>query len=279
MRVNMDSSILSDTRFKRLGKALGIPYQQAVGACFFVWLTCYEHRSEALEAVDIDLAADIEGFAEAMVKCKIAHRDGDTIIVHGVTERIKFLNKQKVKGSSGGNAKAQKTRVNKANVADATRTPVADATGAALAYSPALALTPALAPPPPLPPEEVVGGGGEVIRIENFTSFIDAWNATQLPGSGKIRREATRVGLWQMRLADEYWRENWREAIARAGRSSRCCGLGKDWSGLMVDTFLKDSTMLTRILEGQFDDVTTVNAPRVSEAERLIAEAMRGASS
>ncbi len=43
-------------------------------------------------------------------------------------------------------------------------------------------------------------------------------------------------------------------AIERAGKSLRCRGETKGWSGLTVKSFLEDEDMLVRILDGEFDN-------------------------
>src|SRR5688572_2423773 len=111
MRVNMDSSVVSDPRFKMLGKALGVTWREALGSCFLVWLACYERREDMMPEDEIDVAAECEGFAKAMLRVGLAHPgelDG-TIVIHGVDSRISFLNKQRSKGKAGG-AKSGKAR-------------------------------------------------------------------------------------------------------------------------------------------------------------------------
>jgi hypothetical protein len=128
----------------------------------------------------------------------------------------------------------------------------------------------------PLPPSGVQGGGeGEVgwkpfdpptpdlspgaaddnPWAEPLGALVAAWMAARLPGNG-IEENSTRRGLWQQRLADDSWRARWREAVARAGRSSACRGEDPNFlkRGLRIDTFLREPNMLTRILEGEFDD-------------------------
>jgi hypothetical protein len=72
-----------------------------------------------------------------------------------------------------------------------------------------------------------------------------------LPGSAT--RTHNRAGHFQQRQLGDEWRRRWREAVERAGRSSRCRGLAGDWS-LTIDAFLRHEDMLVRILEGEFDD-------------------------
>ena len=141
MRVNMDSSIASDPRFKKLGRALGISWREAIGSCFLVWLACYERRAGEFPADEIDIAAEIDGFAEALVAVGLAHVVDDALIaLHGVDQRIEFLLKQAEKGRRGGNAKAKKAL---APAKQMLAERVANATGVAVAYTPALTPSPA----------------------------------------------------------------------------------------------------------------------------------------
>jgi hypothetical protein len=111
----------------------------------------------------------------------------------------------------------------------------------------------------PLPPDPAGGGvcadplGFEIIDTNLWPEFVAAWTAAGLPGAGTVQRTSNRVGWLQQRLAAADWRDRWRDAVARAGRSARCCGRAGGWS-LRLDTFLKDPDILVRVLEGEFDD-------------------------
>lgn len=106
MRVNMDSSVASDPRFKLVAAALGVKWTEVVGSSFLLWLACYERRSERLRKVEADVAAELSGFADALVAEGLADDCGDgTIVVHGVTERIEFLKRQAERGAKGGKSK------------------------------------------------------------------------------------------------------------------------------------------------------------------------------
>jgi hypothetical protein len=102
MRVNVDSSVFSDPRFKIMGRLLKSSWKETIAECLMVWLVCYERRTERLSTEEIDIAADHVGFAEAMVTVGLADNDGTAVIVHGVVKRIQFLLAQSVKGKKGG---------------------------------------------------------------------------------------------------------------------------------------------------------------------------------
>lgn len=108
----MDSSIATDPRFKLLGRALGVNWKEAIGSCYLLWLACYDRRSKCFAKVEADIAAELEGFADALLKVGLATR-GDTadeIIVHGVEPRIVFLEKQVEKASKGGKKSGETRR-------------------------------------------------------------------------------------------------------------------------------------------------------------------------
>ena len=54
MRVNMDSSIVTEGRFRLVAADLGITWREVVGSCFLVWMSCYERRSETLRIDEAD---------------------------------------------------------------------------------------------------------------------------------------------------------------------------------------------------------------------------------
>lgn len=93
-----------------------------------------------------------------------------------------------------------------------------------------------------------------IIRPEAWGELVQEWEKAGLKGTGRIHRTPNRAGLFHMRLVDDFWRGNWREAVQRAGRCKQLREGNKGWPGLMIDTFLRDPDMLVRILEGQFDD-------------------------
>lgn len=107
MRVNIESSVITDPRFKLLAKKLSISQREVIGTCFMVWLACYERRAERLSVAEANAAADVEGFSEVLAEVGLADLsdDGKFINVHGVTDRIRFLRDQRERGKKGGRAK------------------------------------------------------------------------------------------------------------------------------------------------------------------------------
>jgi hypothetical protein len=144
----MDSSIATDPRFKLMALDLGISRNELAGALFYVWLACYERRSERLSKRLADASAEIEGFANALVEAELADDDDDSILVHGAAVRIEFLLKQAEKGRKGGKkGKGKpKRRSSKANVKQMLNKAEAkpkQSRSKAKAYSPTLTPDPA----------------------------------------------------------------------------------------------------------------------------------------
>lgn len=109
----MDSSIATDPRFKLLAVDLGWSLRELAGTCFFVWLACYERRSDRLSVRQANACAENERFSEAIVAAGLAHLVGETdIVFHGAAERIKFLKKQAERGRKGGAARGSRRQPN-----------------------------------------------------------------------------------------------------------------------------------------------------------------------
>jgi uncharacterized phage protein (TIGR02220 family) len=138
MRVNMDSSMVGDPRFRVLATELGWHIREVFGACYLLWLACYERRAPVMESRYVDAAVDHAGFADALVSVGLADAEGpDSVRIHGVDVRILFLQKQAEKGRKGGQKSAGKRRRRrvKANAQ-------ANGSGVAQAYPPAPAPAP-----------------------------------------------------------------------------------------------------------------------------------------
>lgn len=160
MRVNMDSSIVFDPRFKMLAKSLGISLREVYGSCFLLWLHCYQSRSVRLAFAEADSAADVDGFAAGLVAVGLADDDDGNqkaLTVHGVSERIRFLGVQKKSGGRGGRASAKSKRDKiLAAEADAKRSLEQLSSDQNIQIkqcsSPSPTLSPTLSPSPALPP-------------------------------------------------------------------------------------------------------------------------------
>lgn len=91
--------------------------------------------------------------------------------------------------------------------------------------------------------------GAGFVRPPPLAELVAAWAAAGLPAATET---PTRRGHWQMRCADPWFAEHWREAVERAGRSPRCRGDAGDWRAT-VDWFLRTPDAARRLLEGEFD--------------------------
>lgn len=295
MRVNMDSSVASDPRFKMLGRILGVTWREAVGSCFLVWLTCYDRRSGRLTVAEVDIASEVDGFAEALVSVGLAHLEAEreasasanakqdettleklqrVVVIHGVDERIEFLNKQREKGSKGGkssgkarrNHRTEKDKQPEANrEADASRS--AQAKREAYSLTHALALTPALAqtdPQTPAPPsaDAVVGSVGSGSAGDGFDplrqseqnrkEFLAEWNGSGLKPLQRLTH--TLHARLDALMLDPDWRAIWRQALRKAGQCPFLAkGEGSRAGPLDPSQFLRDDDFADKILRGTFD--------------------------
>lgn len=109
VRVNVDSAIFGDARLKLLARYLGIPWTQALGALVAVWHHCYQKRQAVVTCIEVDAVADIDALAVALEKADLASRAGQgKVRVHGVAERIEWLDVQSNKAKSAAKARWQR---------------------------------------------------------------------------------------------------------------------------------------------------------------------------
>lgn len=188
MRVNMDSSIVSDPRFKIVAKRLGVSWREVIGSCFLLWLAAYERRSKCFSKIEADIAAELDGFSNALCVVGLADDNkDDTINVHGVDARISFLESQSRKGKKGGkNSGKSRHTTSEANAlatpeAYASANAQANGSGSAQAYP--LTLTPTLSLNTPLPPK---GEEREKNEPPDFVAFWD-WYPRQYARPSALR--------------------------------------------------------------------------------------------
>lgn len=111
MRVNVEGSVYTDPRFKRLAHHLGgVKLREAIGGMVGVWFVCYERRTPFLTEEDIDIAGEQAGFTVAMVRSDLAQLAPEGYHVAGVDDRIGFLLEQEERSSAGGKEKARRDR-------------------------------------------------------------------------------------------------------------------------------------------------------------------------
>lgn len=93
-----------------------------------------------------------------------------------------------------------------------------------------------------------------------FSEVIDAWNEQGVfPKADKVT--SSRQRSLKARLADPYFVENWREALARARGSPFCRGDNERGWRANIDWFLRPDTV-PKLMEGQYSDAK--NARRSS---------------
>lgn len=108
-RVNIDAKVWNDPRVKRLARKLEWRMSWTVGALAAVWNVAYEAREPVMSDIDIDTAAEHEGFADYLTcdAVQLGERQEDgRIFLRGVVKRIQFLLRQAELGSIGGRKRA-----------------------------------------------------------------------------------------------------------------------------------------------------------------------------
>jgi uncharacterized phage protein (TIGR02220 family) len=110
MRINVDGYALRDPRIARLARKLALPRHQVIGQLIEVWAVCYDRVTDRLSELDIDTAAERDGFAAAMCDPQIElaerHRNG-TVRISGAAKRIRYLQGQQERGARGGKRSAE----------------------------------------------------------------------------------------------------------------------------------------------------------------------------
>jgi hypothetical protein len=111
MRVNVDSQVATDPRWRHFAELIGASLPQCVGMAVFVWFPCYDRTCSTLLKREVDICAQHAGFADAMVASHLAEEvDVHSVRILGVEERIKWLTKQRDNGKRGGRASAGKRK-------------------------------------------------------------------------------------------------------------------------------------------------------------------------
>lgn len=112
--INVESKALSDPRFRILARLAGLAdADHARGKALRVWAECLERGAYALSSAIVDAAAEVDGFAVAMVKAGLAEPFGEGVRICGTEGRIEWLAKKRAASKAGGDstrAKWQATR-------------------------------------------------------------------------------------------------------------------------------------------------------------------------
>lgn len=150
-RVNIDSKVWSDPRVKRLARLCGWGMPQTVGTLAAVWNVAYEAKDPNVAPLDIDTAAERDGFSEMLTRSEVnlGELRGETVFLRGVLKRIRYLLEQAERGRKGGTARtATAQRTPNGRLANAKQVPSERLANA----EQCLALPPDLDLPPDLPP-------------------------------------------------------------------------------------------------------------------------------
>lgn len=100
---------------------------QTVGTLAAVWNVAYEAKDPHVSRLDVDTAAERDGFADLLIHPEVglalALESDPRVFLHGVKKRIEYLITQAERGRRGGEAKANAKRTDGAFLANAKQTP------------------------------------------------------------------------------------------------------------------------------------------------------------
>jgi hypothetical protein len=112
-RMSIDDMILRDTRVLRLARLCGQDKHGTIGRLLAVFAIVYDRVDDTLDVLDIDLAAELDGFAGHMVTADLAVQVRKRIRVRGAEKRLEYLRTREESGREGG-LKSGETRRNRA---------------------------------------------------------------------------------------------------------------------------------------------------------------------
>ena len=102
-RMSIDDSMGRDPRVLILAQLCGWSRRETMGALLDVWAICYDRVTPFLPALQIDKTADLSGFTKHLIEAGLAQcHSGGRIYLHGVKERIKYLEGRAEAGRRGG---------------------------------------------------------------------------------------------------------------------------------------------------------------------------------
>lgn len=94
-------------------------------------------------------------------------------------------------------------------------------------------------------------GSGNNVKTD-MEAFVELWNS--IPGFCKcIKTTKTRTSLFQTRLKDSFWKENWKAAFKKASTLPALSGANNGNWKAEIDWFLRPDTVV-KILEGKYDN-------------------------
>lgn len=288
--IKMRVDLLTSPKVVRISSALNADRLKTVGALFSAWCLFDLHSEDGklpgYTPEVLDSIVGLPGLSSAMQSVGWLEYDGATLSM----PRFNTHNGRSAKRRAEDAERKRDVRKTSATDADKMRTreekrreekkeeeepPYPPSGGDTVGTKPTDAPQPKTATPPstPEPPSQKPWEPDpENPWAVTFDEFLAAWNEAKLPGAGKVQENSTRRTWLQMRLKDDHWRANWREAIQRAGRSTRCRGETPGWpGGMTIDMFLREDRTLHRILEGEFDEKQQAS-PTVMTREQRRAE-------
>ncbi len=113
-RMSIDDMILRDPRVMRLAKLCGFDRHGTVGRLLCVFAIVYDRVDDHVSEVDIDVAADCDGFAKHMIDVGLAVRERRSVRIRGASKRIEYLQTLAQNASAAGR-KSGESRRNKSN--------------------------------------------------------------------------------------------------------------------------------------------------------------------
>lgn len=101
--ISVTVEMLHDTRFARLGKALGIDPDLARMKCVRVYHECQHRETHVLTELEIETSAGFLGFAKAMLDAELAEQfEGEKYYVKGTRGRIEWLKSARANARNNG---------------------------------------------------------------------------------------------------------------------------------------------------------------------------------
>jgi uncharacterized phage protein (TIGR02220 family) len=118
-RMSIDDMFLRDPRVKRFALSLNCSHFEVEGRLLHVYGLVYDRvdagGDDTLQAIDIDTAAELVGFADRMIEHGLAARERRGVRIKGAKERTNYLATREESGRRGG-LKSGETRRNKSKV-------------------------------------------------------------------------------------------------------------------------------------------------------------------
>lgn len=237
--IKMRRAISSDPDVFRIAELTGLDRFSVVGRLHALWSWADEHDVANRDAVSvtqnyIDRVTECVGFADAMRHVGwLAGSDGALMFPNferhnGHQAKRKAQNvvrNQRLRTKSDGNSDAGQRDAESVTICTPDKTRLRQDKGG-----------------------KPAGAGTAAADLDEF---LKVWNATGLTRCRKLTDK--RKAALRSRLADVDWKADWREALARAAKSSFCRGENDRGWRADLEWFLKADTV-TQLLEGKFDN-------------------------